>query len=132
TLKDEMRKDDFTLNMCATPDAIIKVSNIEEENAVLKEMNNETLGHMERLTLIAGKHDALLIAQDPHKEKIKDIGKSLAQKMDVMDGMVSSLSNVLRILQNEGENMKLDEMEVVLVDILDKTNNALSDWNALE
>lgn len=52
--------------------------------------------------------------------------------MDMMDGMISSLENVLRVIQNEGNNMTLDEMKGVLRDIHEKTKKALGDWNELE
>ncbi|KAH9306621.1 hypothetical protein KI387_011025, partial [Taxus chinensis] len=44
TLKDELKKADLALNLCAAPDSIIKKSNIEEDNEVLKVVNNETFG----------------------------------------------------------------------------------------
>ncbi|KAH9321281.1 hypothetical protein KI387_015920, partial [Taxus chinensis] len=77
--------------------------------------------------LVETNRNALEAAKILHKERIKDIGKVIAEKMDVMEGMVSSMANILRILHNEGGKMTLDELDAVVVDIIDKTNKALSD-----
>ncbi|KAH9294616.1 hypothetical protein KI387_038204 [Taxus chinensis] len=97
-LKDELKKEDLILTMCATPDVIIKTRTLAEENEVLQEAKNETLGHIERIMLVETKRDALEAVKILHKERIKDIRKVIVEKMDVMDGMVSSMANILIIL----------------------------------
>ena len=49
------------------------------------------------------KHEALTTAQDPHKERIDEIGKLIAQKMDLLEGMMFVMANVVQVLHNENE-----------------------------
>ncbi|KAH9321303.1 hypothetical protein KI387_015942, partial [Taxus chinensis] len=39
-----------------------------EDNEFLKEMKDDTLGHVERLALVKKKHEALAATQNLHKE----------------------------------------------------------------
>ncbi|KAH9305660.1 hypothetical protein KI387_010064, partial [Taxus chinensis] len=50
---------------------------------------DEILGHGERLALVKQNHEALAAVQDPHKERIDEIGKLIAQRMDSLEGMLS-------------------------------------------
>ncbi|KAH9321904.1 hypothetical protein KI387_016543, partial [Taxus chinensis] len=56
TLKNELKTTYLTLNMCVAPNVIINTRTMVEEDEVMKSVNNETLGCVERLTLIAEKH----------------------------------------------------------------------------
>ncbi|KAH9312041.1 hypothetical protein KI387_027076, partial [Taxus chinensis] len=51
TLKDELKKSNQALNMCATSDTIIRIKTLKEDNEVLKEMKDETLRKTKRLAL---------------------------------------------------------------------------------
>ncbi|KAH9325438.1 hypothetical protein KI387_005616 [Taxus chinensis] len=53
-------------------------------------------------------------------DRIKGIGKLIAVKVDVMEGMVSGMVNILRILKSEGGTMTLDELDGIFVDIPNK------------
>ncbi|KAH9293873.1 hypothetical protein KI387_040921 [Taxus chinensis] len=132
TLKDELKRADQALNLCAVPDAIIRTRTLVEDNEVLKVMKDETLGCTERLALVKQKCEALAAAQDPHKERINEIGKLIVQKMDLMEGMLSGMANVVWVLQNEKEKITQDELDDIATDILEKMRNVLSDWKTLE
>lgn len=73
-----MKKVESALNMCVYLEEIITTTILVEENEVLSKNKDETLQHEERLTLLTKNHDALTTALDPHKEKIKEIGKLIA------------------------------------------------------
>ncbi|KAH9301045.1 hypothetical protein KI387_012628, partial [Taxus chinensis] len=51
TLKDELKKSDQALNLCAAPEVIIRIRTLVEDNEVLAVMKDETLGCAERLAL---------------------------------------------------------------------------------
>ncbi|KAH9311498.1 hypothetical protein KI387_026533, partial [Taxus chinensis] len=51
TLQDEMKKVDQALNIYAALKAVIRIRIMIEDNEVLKEIKDETLGHKERLAL---------------------------------------------------------------------------------
>ncbi|KAH9293497.1 hypothetical protein KI387_041299, partial [Taxus chinensis] len=50
-LKDELKKADQYLNLCAAPDVVIRTKTLVEDNEVLAAMKDETLGHIEILAL---------------------------------------------------------------------------------
>ncbi|KAH9331298.1 hypothetical protein KI387_003406, partial [Taxus chinensis] len=75
TLKEEMKNEYLDQNMCADLDVIIKIRTLVEENAVLIVNNAEIVGCEERIALLVEKYDTLVAAWDPHKDRMKDIGK---------------------------------------------------------
>ncbi|KAH9313800.1 hypothetical protein KI387_022427, partial [Taxus chinensis] len=78
TLQDELKKVDQALNICATPEVVIRIRTIIEDNEVLKVMKDETLGHAEILALVKKKCEALAATHNPHKERLDEIGKLIA------------------------------------------------------
>ncbi|KAH9314986.1 hypothetical protein KI387_023613, partial [Taxus chinensis] len=48
-LQDELKQEDQALDICATPEAVIKIRTIIEDNEFMKEMKDETLGCAEIL-----------------------------------------------------------------------------------
>ncbi|KAH9308571.1 hypothetical protein KI387_036482, partial [Taxus chinensis] len=49
------------------PEAFIGIRTMVEENEVLKEIKDETLGHAEILELVNQKREAFAVGQEPHK-----------------------------------------------------------------
>lgn len=45
---------------------------------------------------------------------------------------MSSLANISRVLHNENENMTQDELDTIVTDIPDMTDEALSEWKTFE
>ncbi|KAH9301193.1 hypothetical protein KI387_012776, partial [Taxus chinensis] len=66
------------------------------------------------------KHEALGAAQDPHKTHLEELGKLIAQKMDLLEGRMTSISSVVLVLQNEKGEITRDELESIAVDIPEK------------
>ncbi|KAH9312162.1 hypothetical protein KI387_027197 [Taxus chinensis] len=116
-LQEELKKVDHALNICTTPEALIKVKTLEEDNAVQKAMKDDTLGHAERLTLVKQKHEALAAAQEPHKERLDELGKLITQNMDALEGKHTAMSSIMLVLQNEKGEVTQDELESIIVDI---------------
>ncbi|KAH9327385.1 hypothetical protein KI387_007563, partial [Taxus chinensis] len=108
---DELKKVDQSLNFCVTPEAVIRKRTLVEDNEVLTKMKDDTLGCTERLAFVKQNLKALVVAQDPHKERIDEIGKLIGHNMDLLEGMMSVMVNVVHILQNEKEKITHNELE---------------------
>ncbi|KAH9290899.1 hypothetical protein KI387_035016, partial [Taxus chinensis] len=102
------------------------------DNEVLKDMKDETLGCVERLAVVKQKCEALAVAQEPHKNRLDELGKLIAQKMDLLEGIMSAMANIMLLLQNEKGDIVQDELESIAVNILEKAQATLSEWKTLE
>ncbi|KAH9287506.1 hypothetical protein KI387_031623, partial [Taxus chinensis] len=92
---EELKKENQALNICTTPEAVIRTRIILEENEVLKAIKDETLGHAKQLSLIKKNHEAFTVAQEPHKERLDELGKLIAQKIDLLEGRMTSMSSIV-------------------------------------
>ncbi|KAH9325536.1 hypothetical protein KI387_005714, partial [Taxus chinensis] len=52
--------------------------------------------------------------------------------MDFMEGVMSSMDNVTRVIQNEKEKITQDQLEAIMKNIPDKIGKVLSDCKILE
>ncbi|KAH9310900.1 hypothetical protein KI387_025935, partial [Taxus chinensis] len=52
--------------------------------------------------------------------------------MDLLEGRMTSMSSVVLVLQNEKGEIARDELESIAVDIPEKVEQALTEWQALE
>ncbi|KAH9315595.1 hypothetical protein KI387_024222, partial [Taxus chinensis] len=95
-LKDELKKADKALNICATLEVVIRTRTLVEDNDVLKAMKDEILGRTERLALVKQNHEALAATQDPHKERLDEIRNLIAQKMDLLEEVMTVRANVVQ------------------------------------
>ncbi|KAH9328800.1 hypothetical protein KI387_000908, partial [Taxus chinensis] len=50
-LQEVLKKADQALNICTTPEVLINIKTLEENNEVQRVMKDETLGHTERLSM---------------------------------------------------------------------------------
>ncbi|KAH9295699.1 hypothetical protein KI387_039287, partial [Taxus chinensis] len=72
--------------------------------------------------------EALTAAQEPHKTQLEELGKLIVQKMDLLEGRMTSMSSVVLVLQNEKGEIARDELESIAVDIPEKVEQALTEW----
>ncbi|KAH9303268.1 hypothetical protein KI387_014851, partial [Taxus chinensis] len=70
--------------------------------------------------------------QEPHKERFDELGKFIAQRMDVLEGTHTSMSSVMLIIEIEQGESAQDELESITVDIADQTEKELIEWHALQ
>ena len=84
------------------------------------------MGHVERLSIIKQNHEALEVAQEPEKTWLEDFGNMIAQKMDILEGRMTSMSSVVLVLQNEKGETARDELESIAMDIPEKTEQVLT------
>ncbi|KAH9313361.1 hypothetical protein KI387_028396, partial [Taxus chinensis] len=75
---EELKKADQALNIYTSPEAIIRIRTMVEDNEVLKAKKDETLGHTERLAMVKQKREALVAVEEPHKNKLDELGKLIA------------------------------------------------------
>ncbi|KAH9292192.1 hypothetical protein KI387_042618, partial [Taxus chinensis] len=120
-------KEDQALNICTAPEVLINIKTLEENNEVQKVMKDETLGHAERLSMVKQKREALVVAQEPHKTQLEELGKLIAQKMDLLEGRMTAMSSIVLVLQNEKGEIVRDELESIAVDIPEKVEEALAE-----
>ncbi|KAH9297984.1 hypothetical protein KI387_029666, partial [Taxus chinensis] len=66
------------------------------------------------------KCETLVAAQESHKSRREEIGKLIVQKMDLLERIITSMSNVVLVLQNEKGEIARDELESITLDILEK------------
>ncbi|KAH9302231.1 hypothetical protein KI387_013814, partial [Taxus chinensis] len=78
------------------------------------------------------KHEALVAAQEPHKTQLEELGKLIEHKMDILEGIMTSMSSLVLVLQNKNGEIARDELESIVVDIPEKAEQALTDWQILE
>ncbi|KAH9296914.1 hypothetical protein KI387_028596, partial [Taxus chinensis] len=58
-------------------------------------MKDETLGRIEWLALVKKKREALTATQEPHRERLDELGKLIAQKMDLLEGRMTGMSSIV-------------------------------------
>ncbi|KAH9287977.1 hypothetical protein KI387_032094, partial [Taxus chinensis] len=105
-----------------TPEVVIRIRTMVEDNEVLKSMKDETLGHVERLTLVKQKCEALAATQEPHKNRLDELGKLIAQKMDLLEGRISAMANIMYA------NTASPSLVIApIVDITTKASSSLDD-----
>ncbi|KAH9311777.1 hypothetical protein KI387_026812, partial [Taxus chinensis] len=90
-------------------------------------MKDETLGHVERFSMVKQKHEALVASQELHKTQLEELGKLITQKMELLEERMTSMSSFVLVLQNEKGNIVRDELESTAVDIPEKVEQALTD-----
>ncbi|KAH9311001.1 hypothetical protein KI387_026036, partial [Taxus chinensis] len=103
----------------------IRIRTIIEDNEFLKAMKDETLGGAERLEVLNQKCEALVVAQDPHKKRLDELGNIIEKKMDLLEGRMYTMGNIMLALQNEKREITQDELESIVVNILEKVETAL-------
>ena len=126
-LHEVLNKVDQDLNIYTTPEELINIKTLEENNEVHKVMKDEKLGRAERFSMVKQKHEALVAAQELHKTWLEELGKLITQKMDLLEGRMTSVSSVVLLLQNEKGEITRDELESIIVDIPEKVEQALID-----
>ena len=52
--------------------------------------------------------------------------------MDLLEGRMTSIFSVVLVLKNEKGEIMRDELESIVVDILEKEEQALTEWQVLE
>ncbi|KAH9313085.1 hypothetical protein KI387_028120, partial [Taxus chinensis] len=110
----------------------IRIRTMVEDNEVLKEIKDETLGCVEILELVKKKCEALAAAQEPHKNRLDELGKLIAQKIDLLEGIMTTMSNIMLVVQNEKGEISQDELESIAVNISEKEKAVLNEWQTLE
>ncbi|KAH9331145.1 hypothetical protein KI387_003253, partial [Taxus chinensis] len=53
-------------------------------------------------------------------------------KMDLLEGRMTAMSNIVFVLQNEKGEIVRDELESIVVDIPEKVEEELTEWKTLE
>ncbi|KAH9325501.1 hypothetical protein KI387_005679, partial [Taxus chinensis] len=61
-----------------------------------------------------------------------ELWKLITQKMDLLEGRMIGMSNILLVLHNEKGDIARDELESITVDIPEKVEAGLNDWKTLE
>ncbi|KAH9317073.1 hypothetical protein KI387_018842, partial [Taxus chinensis] len=125
---DELKKADHVLTICTTPKSADHGENLGGRNEVHKVMKS----HTECLSLVKQKREALVAAQAPHKERLEELGKLISQRMDVLEGVQTSMSSIMLVIQNEKGELSMEELQSIIADVPKTTGVALIAWENLE
>ncbi|KAH9294241.1 hypothetical protein KI387_040555, partial [Taxus chinensis] len=77
------------------PEAVVRIKTILEDIEVIKSMKDDNLGREERFSLVKKKYEALVASQNPHTERLDELGKIITQKMDLLEGRMSVMDNIV-------------------------------------